>query len=505
MPSAETTHNAALEAARSEPEILAALAAGAWVKERRPGKPSIPTPADLATWWTEAPDGELQEPAREADDRLADLAWPAEWGELDGINLALWPAGPAHSGQEPHPGEKPPPARLAAYLAHSAAPAPGEIRREPGGAVRVDRRPVWRVVHLEDVHRAWIETPGKKPKPHPWAPLVRAWWDRATAVEPFHPVRRASLPRLVNLTEEDARLPTLGSIPDPPPQFTLFDLSPAVQECPSWLLWLFDQAGGQSMTAGRGAPWSLHLFVSVMLHLPVEKRTGAFHTLRFPLRKTEINGKVVLGVEDWLHPNGWDASNRRRDWHRLPEALEEIKARLSYVPIEGVGSVMMLAPSVIPHRPTDPGVEFVVRCPPAAAAGDRADWVTLCRYRLQSAALYRAYLSVVTHLGKTARSGQPITREIPAPVLGPDGEPIRGKGGRIRRSRTERIPNPQARFQRLLNASDFTRMIGLDPAVRPYRQRAVAAFERMHRDGIIELVEEPGKTRTWRVFGPPPG
>ena len=186
----------ALQTAKTEPEVLAALA---WVQERRPGKPSIPAPADLATWWTEATPGELQEPAREAGERLAALVWPAEWGELDGINLALWPPGPAN------PGEGPPPPRLAAYLAHSAAPAPGAIRREPGGATRAvkDRRSAWRVVDLEDVHRCWVETPEDRRPRHPWAPLVRAWWDRGRPL----PERR------LIVTEEPAARVKAGQAP----------------------------------------------------------------------------------------------------------------------------------------------------------------------------------------------------------------------------------------------------------------------------------------------------
>ena len=307
-------------------------------------------------------------------------------------------------------------------------------------------------------------------------------------VDPFRPKNRASLPRFSQLQKEDAQLPAFGDATLPGgEQLTLWDLSPAIGGCTSWMLYLFDQAGGDSMRQGRGAPWELHLFISAMLHLNIHERDGIFHTLRFSTDE----------VISWLHPDEWN--QKRRDWHLLPEAFEALK-RLSWVPVEGIGSVMVLSPSVYPLNPTDPGVEFMVRCPPIAARGDRIDWPTLCRYRQHSAVLYRAYLAVIAFLGRSARHGHPITRELPAPELKPDGTPKRRKRGALVRSSTERIENPNVRYVPLLTEKDLTRMIGLDPENRVHRFRARGAFDQLQADGMIDL--QAGGKKTWRILGP---
>ena len=67
----------------------------------------------------------------------------------------------------------------------------------------------------------------------------------------------------------------------------------------------------------------------------------------------------------------------------------------------------------------------------SAAAGARVDWPRLCQYGKESAALYRAYLSVCSVLDNSAHNGRPITRQIAAPITGSDGKPKRRKGGVI--------------------------------------------------------------------------
>ena len=205
--------------------------------------------------------------------------------------------------------------------------------------------------------------------------------DRARPKDPFRPKWRASLPRLHRMGEDEAQLPDFPEPADAlPRQLDLPGFQPPVTACPSWLLWLYDQAGGKSMAQGRGAPWPLRLFVGALLHLWIDERDGQWHTLRFPTDE-------VIG---WLHPDGWE--NRRRDWERFPAALDDMRSRLGYVPVPGLGSVAMLVPSVIPRKPSDPLVEFTIRIPSVAAKGASIDWPTLCQYGKESSARYRAYL-----------------------------------------------------------------------------------------------------------------
>ena len=344
---------------------------------------------------------------------------------------------------------------------------------------------------------------------HPIAPLVAAWQDRATERAPRVLGKRGSLPRLGKLGADEARLPDFPNDGPPAPVdgqllLDLPDFGDVVRGCTSWLLWLFDQAGGAGKPGpGRGARWDMRLFVYALLNLDVADRDGAWHTLALPtLRKHadrlyEATGRRVQSVEEWLHPNGW--ANERRDWHKLPEALDLVRQRLSYLPVPGVGRVAMLFPSVIPVTRDHPLTQFTIRVPRAAANGDRLNWPRLLAYGAESDRLIRAYLAVVAWLGRSARNGHPITRQIAAPVLRPDGKPARRKGGRIIRSATERTDNPAACYVGPpLSEDALTRMIGFDASDKRRRHDARTAFERMEADRVLEIVRDG---RGWQLFG----
>ena len=150
---------------------------------------------------------------------------------------------------------------------------------------------------------------------------------------------------------------------------------------------------------------------------------------------------------------------------RLPDALEAMK-QIAYVPVPGIGSVALLFPSVIPRLSIDPLVEFTVRIPSSAARGARIDWRRLCRYGADSAALYRAYLSVCATMDGVAFKAAPITRWIGAPVLNSDRQPRRRRGGAIVRRSDNSIPTPAPRWhpcgptRTLRGSSDGTQRTG---------------------------------------------
>ena len=314
--------------------------------------------------------------------------------------------------------------------------------------------------------------------------------------EPFRPTKRASLPRLHRVTVDDAHvlpgsgapatLPEFEAVTTQTPQRALPAFA-VTAGCPSWLLWAYDQASGDSLSQGRGAPWSLRLFIGAMLNLKVRDRDGQWHTMPIPTEE----------VEKWLHPNGW--SNRRRDWYRLPEALDAMR-ELAYVPVQGLGSVLMLAPSVIPRQRADPVVEFTIRIPPAAANGARLDWPRLCGYGARSASLYRAYLSVAAALDHVAFKGAPITRQIGAPVVDDKGRPKRGKGGRLRRMQDVLVPHPNAAMAPTWTDHDAARFVGFDVKKRYNRMRARKALEQLAADGVIDL--ERRSNGTFVLYGP---
>ena len=359
----------------------------------------------------------------------------------------------------------------------------------PGGELTATTEPLQfgltLTLDVVGVHRLWCAIMDGPPwcavmdRPrHPLVPLVEAWQRRPAPRQAFVPVNRASLPRFAKLGKAEAHLSDFPEHGVPPPdgQWLLPGLGDAGSGYASWLLWLFDQASKGKPDGGRGARWDLRLFVYALLHLDVADRDGEWHTIRLPT-------DTVTG---WLHPNGWQ--NERRDWDKLPEALHGMRDRLSCVPVDGIGYVAMLFPSVIPAKRGDPLIEFTARVPRVAANGDRLNWPRLLAYGAKSDRLIRAYLSVAAWLGRSAKRGHPITRQIAAPVYGPDGKQVRRKGGAIIRSATELTDNPAARYAGPpLSDADLTRMIGFDPSNRRRRHVARAAFERLEEDGVIEI------------------
>jgi len=231
----------------------------------------------------------------------------------------------------------------------------------------------------------------------------------------------------------------------------------------------------------------MRLFIAAILHLPIQERDGRWRALR----------PTTTDVIAWLHPNGW--KNRRRDWHRFPAALEFMRKNLGYITVPGIGHVAVLIPTVIPQRPTDPFVEFTIRIPPAASGGIRIDWPTLCQYGTKSAALYRAYLSVMAFLDRSAHHGHPITRLIGAPLTDEDGKLQRRNGGLLIRSESDLINNPSARFVPHLSIHQATAMIGYDPNSKQRRHDTRLALRELHDHGVIELLED---RIGLRLFGP---
>ena len=310
---------------------------------------------------------------------------------------------------------------------------------------------------------------------------------KATPVEPFRPRSRASLPGLHRSANDGPELPSFPS--DDAPHQLQFDLpgfEPTVTGCPSWLLWLYDRAGGaQIPQTGRVAPAPMRLFIGALLHLGIDDRDGEWHTVHLATDE----------VISWLHPGGW--ANRRRDWDRFPAALHAMR-QVAYLPVEGIGHMALLFPSIIPRKPTDPVVQFTIRVPPSAARGARIDWPRLCRYGVESATVYRAYLAVSAYMDRTAHHGHPITAEIAAPLSGPRGPRYR-KDGRVARSRTDRVENKAARYITPLTEADLATMLGFDPTDRDHRRKARNAFEKLDEDGAIDLRRE---RREWWLFGP---
>ena len=291
------------------------------------------------------------------------------------------------------------------------------------------------------------------------------------------------LPRFARVAVGEARLLPgfeVGGLP--PVRDAVLPGFEVAASVPSWLLSVYDQAGGVTDTRGRGAPWALRLFVGALLSLPIEFRDG----------RDQRMALTTGALGRWLLPGGWD--RRPAAFDRLLEALRRLD-RLR-VPV-GRGRLRVVDCLVEPsgyNRGRDP-VVLRVSIPGGAARGAPVDWDRLTGYGAESAPIYRAYLSVCTVLDYAARSGRALTQSIPAPVLDAKGQPRRRKGGKIVRSPVARVPNPAARYVGWLSANDVRRMVGLAADHHENRRRALDALQRLEDDKLVSIERGTGRQR----------
>lgn len=480
--------------ARTEPEIYAAVAAGAWARDGRKGDPETPTREGLAEWWPTAPD-------TNAADRLQGLARIAQPDAPPDLIAAL-SIGVLTMDGKPLTDQDGRPLFVAGWpVVHNIEAG------EPGSRLTPCVTWLQAAAGIELLHRHWVEAmethPDECPR-HPLAPIVKAWLNRPTPAKVYNVTERASLP---DFGRDGAHLIDPDWIPDAfeakDPQPFLPGFEPDGGPLPHWLLHWFRATGGPISQGGR-LPMELSVMVGGMARVAIPDRDGRWRTIHVPHRiEHEERFGGVHSVERWLWPDGRNKGDRYSRWYDIPEALDRLRRGWAgWLAIPGLGRVAVLAPSVIPEARTDPLVELTVRIPASAAHGARFGWLRFARYAVESATLARGYLSAVAHLHRSAHKGHPVTRMIAAPIIGPDGQPVRRKGGAIARSATEVVANPQARFVPTLTDFQLARGIGYSEAdARHWRKRARAreVFERLAADGVIDL-RRAGKT--FRVFGP---
>ena len=314
---------------------------------------------------------------------------------------------------------------------------------------------------------------------------------RATDARPAR-----QLPRFHRVTDADARLlPGFEVGPPPVRDAILPGFEGIASSVPSWLLSVYDQAGGITEARGKGAPWGLRLFVGALLSMPVEFRDG----------RSQLMPVSTGDLSRWLLPGGWD--RRRSAFDRLIRALRDLDRLRVPIDIAGTsGGLLKVVDCVLLPRAFDRGrgpVVLRVSIPGGAARGARVEWDRLTRYGAHSAPLYRAYLSVCAVLDYSARAGRALTQQIPAPVLDSTGNPKRRKGGRIVRDPVITMPNPAARFATWLSPDDVRVMVGLAADHRMNRKRAMEAVEQLAADGVVRIEYGVGKWRGYiRLWGP---
>lgn len=356
--------------------------------------------------------------------------------------------------------------------------------RVPGSVVftDLDGRPTFLIKFgpamftAETLHNRWWKLP--KPRPlHFLAPLVDAWLARPRQAEPFRPINKASMPRLHRTAPDEAEVMNLPAVHyrgrtfGNPDQKELPAMLTAESGGPSsWLLYLWDRCGGNILARHGTVPWEFHLAIGAMAHVNVSDRDGTFRPVKLPTEE-------VIG---WKFPKGWRPENKRRDFSQFTEALDRLNQGMGWIRIPDVGRVQMVGASIIPVKPTDPVVEFMVRIPRSAATGSWIDWPTLCRYASgQNGRKYRAYLALSAVVNETSHNGHPLTRQIE-------------HKGRV-------VDNKAARFVKGYTEAELADLIGLDGSTGYGRKRAREVTEALEADHAFEFVKEG---RFWRIFGP---
>ena len=297
------------------------------------------------------------------------------------------------------------------------------------------------------------------------------------------------LPRFARVSPADVRmLPGFeGGGLAPVRDAVLPGFGPVASAVPSWLLAIYDQAGGVSEARGRGAPWDLRLFVGALLSLPVELRNGSTQRMRL----------TTGDLARWLQPGGWD--RHPTSFERMRRSLRELDRLRVPVEVAGTsGGLLKVVSCRLLPREFDRGRGPIIveaSIPGGAARGARVDWDRLTRYGAKSASIYRAYLSVVAVLDHSSRAGKALTAEIPAPILDRRGQPKRRKG-KIMRSSTATVPNPAARYVGWLTDEDLRAMVGLAADHRQNRKRSREAIEYPRRGWRDADRSEPAGARS---------
>ena len=299
---------------------------------------------------------------------------------------------------------------------------------------------------------------------------------------PFRPGHRASLPRFDRTLVEEARLLAAVEpvVTDEGQVLLRLDDEDIVDNCPAWLIEMYRRADAVQRVRGP-MPMSFSILLGALVSVRVEDRTGREIVDRHDLDE-------VIG---WCHPRRW--ASRARDWVNLDRAFEELA---SYrITVDDYRYWVVLGEGLPARYRSDATVLLRKRVPASAAHGIRISWPRLLAYR-PSAVMTRAYLSVHAVMDRSAHHGHPLTRKIHAPILGPDGKPLRRHGGKIVRSH-ERVDNPLAGKASLVRSSDVARFLGM-PNTKKARHDARVALARLRSDGVVDVVET---TAGYRFYG----
>ena len=222
----------------------------------------------------------------------------------------------------------------------------------------------------------------KARKPHALAPLVRAWLERPLQVEPNTRPDRILPARLAMVKPSDRRAgrlftPAAHFAPDGQhvlPGFERDITGPALP------LALYDLGAGPGVSRGKGAPVALRLFVTAILHVPMEQRD---QTVVFELSLRDLQDQIWPGR----------TLSRARALRAIVQGGEVLDSMAARMPWHG-GLYRVVDILAVPTTPdVDHPVKVRVQLPPGSGQGPLVT-PTLADWGVRDAAAYRGLLNL---------------------------------------------------------------------------------------------------------------
>jgi len=297
----------------------------------------------------------------------------------------------------------------------------------------------------------------------------------------------------------------LVGIPDPSPEWespSLFATPDDGRMAASYLVQWFRSSKMPTARRRGVAPPEMQVLLEAITSLPRSCRDGRMHSMTMRIRDRDA-APGELTFQSRVFPHGWHPSNMKRDWPGIRKRLLSLSS-LSALPIpdpENPGNPL-LVPCVyvaVSEKPEGGRIIVYRRIAPEAAEGASIVMKTsrLLRYH---GLHWRLFLALKAWIDRFAKRGR-LTRRIPAPLLGADGETLRRKGGRIKRSKTATAPNPIGEdFDLWVPVDDLALAAGADPKLRRKGGKAWWQIRERTLTALLELAD-----KAWcKAAGVPP-
>ena len=377
----------ALQTARSEADILDALARRVFFVDGCDDEPEIPTVEYLAGWLPMAP----ETAQKEAGELLKQLPWPRMF--IDGILVK--------DGDQASARWEPADGRSRSFGMNLVRHATKGRKVLAGVAVfksklTLDNEDLDEVVEVRgslnvaQVHELWRDADPQRR--HPLAPLVRAWWNRPQPIEAdTHP--DAILPagtlqhapssatyRFLEVGVDRSREPEQfeRAYPDGPgkvaPETVQLDLLPAEHaDVPVTPLLLADAAGFSKLQQGRGARLDKRIFLYALAAMPMSARCpGGGYTWEPTLEQIR---NLLWPKSPRTGKSSWKPS---KHWRALYQALDAVNLAKVELPNRELWLPVRTWRQPDP-RNLDSRALIEIALPPGGAIGgpqlDRAGWI----------------------------------------------------------------------------------------------------------------------------------